>query len=79
MRYSVKAKGAPAEVMREAVEFFGPNGIGLSIQENVPGTVTLTAPDGFVTVQLANSRPAELEITTQEYDYDVQRFIKRIS
>ena len=79
MRYSVNPKGSPSEVIHQALDFFGTRGAGLVLRESLPDRAHFETFDGFVTIQVINSDPTELEILTQEYDHDVTRFIQQIT
>ena len=79
MNYSVRTKLSTADAIKAAIEYFGPDGMGLSVVQSTPDSARFEAAGGFVTVEATGDDPTELQILTREYDYDARRFIEKVS
>jgi hypothetical protein len=78
--YSVKTKLSPEETVEQAIETFGPGGLGLETERENPCCVTFEGGGGHVTVTASregDETTAELE--TREWDYHVQKFMREIA
>ena len=78
MRYTTTAKMGPEDVIRTAVDYFGPDGLGLKTCESTPRSAQFEAPDGFVTITVECEDRTTVNISTREYDFDAQQFMARI-
>jgi hypothetical protein len=50
-RYGKESKLSPAKVLEKALQFFGPGGLGLEVEEQGEGCVTFEGGGGHVFVQ----------------------------
>ena len=68
------------EILDKAIKHFGPQGVGLEIEQQTTGAVQLVGAGGHVLVQAAPLLPdgAEVDIQTQEFEYDARQFLHKI-
>jgi alpha-D-ribose 1-methylphosphonate 5-phosphate C-P lyase len=79
LRLSTRTKLAPAEVVKRAVSFYGPGGYGLEVTQQTDSEAAFQGGGGGV--QLAASAQGdetEVEVISQEWDYQTREFIRRI-
>jgi len=77
--YSVKTKKDPEEVVERAIDYFGEEGLGLSVTRENPCCATFEGGGGHVTVTASQrDDKAEVEVETREWDYHVKRFMSQI-
>jgi hypothetical protein len=78
-RYGKESKQSPAQVMKKALEFFGPGGLGLEIKEEGEGCASFEGGGGHVFVQVCEKgRGSEVDLETREWDYQVKQFVGKI-
>jgi len=78
-RYGVKTKMSPEEIIQQAVEFFGKDGVGLEVTECGPCCAVFAGGGGHVSVTVSEGKGTEVELVTREWDYDVKRFVRQIA
>jgi hypothetical protein len=80
LRMSVKTKLKPDEVVRRAVNFFGPGGHGLEVANESAGYVCLEGGGGVVEVIASGeAKGASVELVSREWDYQAREFLGNIS
>lgn len=80
LRMETKTKMSEAEVIKQAVEFFGPGGYGLEVKEHTDCLVTFEGGGGGVSVATCvEEDKTAVEITSREWDYQAQEFSRKIS
>jgi hypothetical protein len=80
IRMAAKTKLKPGEVIRRAVNFFGPGGYGLEVKNESTGYVCLEGGGGGVEViASAEAKGASVELVSREWDYQVKEFLGNIS
>ncbi len=79
MRYSVKTKLTPEEVIERAVKFFGKGGVGLEVTSQDASTICLEGGGGHVTLIVCPCELTDVDLETREWDYQVKRFMENIS
>jgi hypothetical protein len=80
IRMSVKTKLKPEEVVRRAVNFFGPGGQGLEVTNKSAGYVCLEGGGGGVEVITSGeAKGASVELVSREWDYQAKEFLDNIS
>jgi hypothetical protein len=78
-RYGKESKLSSAKVMGNAIEFFGPGGLGLEVKDQGEGCATFEGGGGHVFVQVCEKGPgSEVELETREWDYQVKQFMGKI-
>jgi hypothetical protein len=79
LRISAETKLKPEEVLKKAMDFFGPGGDKMKVLEKSEGCVTFEGGGGMVSV---TTQPAAknttVEIVTQEWEEPVKEFMRRI-
>jgi hypothetical protein len=71
----------PAERVGEKLKsFFGDGGLGLELIEDSPGCLTFQGGGGYVTATLCTEgHKTRIDLVTQEWDYDVKKFVSELS
>ncbi len=79
LNLSTSSKLDRDEVIKRAVAFFGSNGYGLEVVEETSGYASFKGGGGGVEV-IANAEgdKTTVELTSQEWDYQVKEFIDKI-
>jgi hypothetical protein len=80
VRLGKETRQTPQEVLEKAVAFFGPGGVGLTLQQRSDQSVAFEGGGGSVTVtasQTAGDR-TEVEIVSREWDHQARRFLGKI-
>jgi hypothetical protein len=79
LRIGKVTEQSPQDILAKATDFFGPNGTGLTVIPHGPNSVEFTGGGGFVRVQVEpKERGTEIDVQTQEWDYDAKRFLKQV-
>lgn len=77
--YSVKTKKDPEQVVEQAIDYFGEDGLGLSLTRENPCCVAFEGGGGHVSVTASREEGrTEVELETREWDYHVKKFMSRI-
>ena len=75
--YGKNSKKSPEQVIAAATEFFA--GLGLQSQDAGPGCARFEGGGGFVAISTCpQDRGSEVDLETQEWDYQVREFLGRI-
>jgi len=75
MRYGADTKLSTSEVMGKAEEYFGPEGLGLEVTSRDDCCLSLAGGGGHVTVTVTEGEKTSLDVETQEWDYQVKKFL----
>lgn len=75
MRYGSKTKLSTSQVLDKAEEYFGPGGLGLEVTSRDNCCISLAGGGGHVTVTVSEGRKTSVDAETQEWDYQVKKFI----
>jgi hypothetical protein len=80
MRYGTETKREPADVVKRARAFFGPDGeLGLPERPGGVDSVTFGTETGHVTIQVVpRDGHTDVTVTSREYDSWAERFIREI-
>jgi len=78
MRYSVKTKLKPEEVIERAVKFFGKGGVGLEVTSQDVSAICFEGGGGHVTIIVCPGELTDVDLETREWDYQVKRFMENI-
>ena len=80
LRIAAKTKLSPEEVVRRAVDFFGPGGYDLQIKEQNAACVYFEGAGGGVEVSACTDEEGtSLEVVSREWDNQVREFMGKIS
>ena len=67
------------EVLRRAVEFFGPGGYGLEVKEQSDSCAYFEGGGGGVEVTACtDEKETSVEVSSREWDYQVKEFMGKI-
>ncbi|MCX7855661.1 MAG: hypothetical protein N2556_06765 [Anaerolineae bacterium] len=77
-RYSKDTRKSPDQVLERALAFFGPSGLGMTVEEQNECCLFLTGGGGYVLVQieLGESGRTSVILETREWDYQAMRFLE---
>lgn len=80
IRMAVNSKLKPDELIKRALDYFGPGGYGLEIVDETTGYVRLEGGGGVVEViASAEGKGASVELVSREWDYQAKEFLGSIS
>jgi len=78
-RYGTESKLSPAKVTEKAIQFFGPDGVGLEVKDQGENCVLFEGGGGHVFFQACEKGGgSELDLETREWDYQVKQFMRNI-
>ncbi|MEZ4864957.1 MAG: hypothetical protein R3C14_26825 [Caldilineaceae bacterium] len=79
LHISKESKQRPEEILKAAVAHFGPDGVGLTIDQRNVGAIHFSGAGGYVLVQVAPlDDGAEVDVQTQEFEYDAKEFLQKV-
>jgi hypothetical protein len=79
LNIETKSKLGPEEAIKRAVKFFGPEGYGLTVKEQVGCSVEFEGGGGGVAVNAtAQGKGSAVSLESREWDYQVKEFIGKI-
>jgi hypothetical protein len=78
-RYGVKTNKSAQEIIEQAVDFFGENGVGLEITDRGSCCATFEGGGGHVSLTVTEGDKTEVELVTREWDYQVKQFMRQIA
>ena len=79
LKMATTTKLSPAEAIKRAVEFFGPNGYGLENKNQAADCAYFEGGGGGVDVTAcAEEKGTSVELESREWDYQVREFIGKI-
>jgi len=77
--YSFETKEKPEDVVERARDYFGADGLGLSVAEESPCCIVFEGAGGHVSVTASDEGAgAEVKLETREWDYHVKKFMGQI-
>jgi len=75
LKMEKRTKKYPQEVARRLKDFFGKGGLGLDLKEETPTCLTFEGGGGYVNAVLCQEgAETRIDLTTQEWDYQVKEF-----
>jgi hypothetical protein len=79
IRLGAKTRKDPVTILDQALEFFGPQGLGLEVNRRTADSVYFTGSGGFVQVTVKEEDGGtDVDIQSQEWDYDAKQFLGKI-
>jgi hypothetical protein len=76
-----ETRQSAAQVLARAVEYFGPDGVGLEIAERNDRNVQLRGSGGYVAVRVQPKQDdgiSDVEVESREWENDAKRFLEKI-
>jgi hypothetical protein len=75
-RVTTETKLGPEQVIQQAVKFFGPDGLGLRINDQDSTGARFEAKLAFVAVDASpEGKGSSVDFITEEFEHDVKKFI----
>ena len=79
LRIGTKTKLTPKQVISKAIDFFGPNGLKLTITSQEDTTASFEKDEGSVTIVATKEKnKTSVELTTRQWESQVEQFILMI-
>ncbi len=79
LKIAKKTKSTPEDVIKKAVEFFGPSGYGLKVTEQAEACASFEGGGGGVSITACSEgKRTSVEIETREWEYQVKEFLRKI-
>ena len=79
LRIATKTSFTPEEVIKKAIQFFGPDGYKLKINGQTETSVTFEGGGGAVEISAcAENGKTTVDFLSREWDYQVKEFIRMI-
>jgi hypothetical protein len=77
--YGKETKLKPDQVIDRAVQFFGPGGLGLQVEDQGGGCARFTGGGGYVYLSTCEGAKAtEVSLEAREWEYQVKEFAGRL-
>jgi hypothetical protein len=79
LKLNVRTKSKPEEVVKNALEFFGPGGYGLEVTEQRDTCAYFEGAGGGVEVTACiDEKGTSVDLETREWEYQVKEFAGKI-
>jgi hypothetical protein len=79
LKLSTKSKLSPAEVIKRAVKYFGPEGYGLKVEEKDNCYAYFEGGGGGVRVSASEQKKGStVDLESVEWDYQVKEFLQKV-
>jgi len=77
--YGKETKLKPDQVIDKAVQFFGPSGLGLQVEDQGAGCVRFTGGGGYVYLSTCEGKKeTEVSLEAREWEYQAKEFVGRL-
>jgi len=81
--YCKNCRHSPAIILKEAIGFFGPEGLGLEVKEEMQGetecSASLKAAKGYIYIKACKTENgSEVEVETRKWDDHVTQFLEKV-
>lgn len=75
-----ETRRSPTEVIEQALKFFGPQGLGLTVVEQGDCCLRFTGGGGYVLVQVALGKGGRTSVAleTREWEYQMMRLLEEV-
>ena len=75
-----ESKLSPTRVLEKAIEFFGPDGVGLEVKEQDEGCARFEGSGGYVFVQVCKKEGGgtDIDLEAREWEYQAKQFLRNI-
>lgn len=79
LKIAGKTKLSPEEAIKKAVEFFGPGGYGLKVNQQNPTCVYFEGGGGGIQITACiEGKRTSVDLESREWDYQVKEFLRKI-
>ncbi len=77
--YGKETKLKPDQVIDKAVQFFGPGGLGLQVEDQGAGCARFTGGGGYVYLSACEGvKATEVSLEAREWEYRAKEFVGRL-
>jgi len=74
-----QTKLGPEKVIERAIQYFGPQGVGLEVEESGTGCARFAGGGGFVSVTACKGETrTEVSIEAREYESQAKQFVAKL-
>ena len=78
-RYGKETRHDPSRVVEEAVEFFGPGGLGLQVKDRGEACALFEGGGGHVYVEVCKTdKGSDVDVETREWDQTIGQFFEKL-
>ena len=79
LKLTTRTKKKPEEVVKKALEFFGPKGYGMKVTEQGDACASFEGGGGGVSViTCTDEKGTSVDLETREWEYQVREFARKI-
>jgi hypothetical protein len=79
LKLNVRTKSKPEELVKKALEFFGPGGYGLKVTEQSDSCAYFEGGGGGIQVTAcSDDKGTSVDLETREWEYQVKEFARKI-
>jgi hypothetical protein len=79
LKLNVRTKSKPEEVVKKALEFFGPGGYGLKVTDQSDTCTSFEGGGGGIDITTcSDDNGTSVDMETREWEYQVKEFAKKI-
>jgi len=79
LQLNVRTKRKPEEVVKKALEFFGPGGFGLTVTREADGCASFEGGGGMVNVAACtDDKGTSVDLETREWERQLKEFAQKI-
>lgn len=77
IRLAKKSRRSIKDIRERAIEFFGPKGLGMRVEDSDPSALSFTGSGGEVNIVIKPEKGFNsVEVMSQEWDYQAQQFLE---
>ncbi len=79
LKISKQTRLKPEQVLEQAANYFGKNGLGLDEKERNPCCIYFEGAGGYISINiLEEDKQRAVEVESREWDYQAKRFLEKI-
>ncbi len=79
LRLNVRTKSKPEDVVKKAIEVFGPSGYGMEVTQQTDSCANFVGSGGDVNiVTCTDDKGTSVDLETHEWEYQVKEFADKI-
>ncbi len=79
LKLNIRTRRSPADVVKKALDFFGPGGYGLKVTQQGDTCVSFEGGGGHITViACTDNEGASVDLETGEWEHQVREFARKI-
>lgn len=79
LRISKQTRLKPVQILEQAANYFGKDGLGLEEKEQNPCCVHFEGAGGYISINIVDEdKHRDVEVESREWDYQAKRFLEKI-